>query len=111
MLFRRRSRNDAGFLEAEIALSFWCRGSNDDGINQLELENSVGFENSSGQSSFLQFFEMLSGSCFQTHSQGLLAFNEKPVSYIARISVHTGHNSCLIDEEELRALSRACACA
>ena len=38
------SANDAGFFEAEIAISFWCRGANDDVINQLELENSAGFD-------------------------------------------------------------------
>ena len=36
------SSDYAGFLEVEIAISFWCRGANDDVINQLELENSAG---------------------------------------------------------------------
>jgi hypothetical protein len=39
------SSDDAGFLEAEIGISFWCRGANDDVIDQLELENSAGFIN------------------------------------------------------------------
>ena len=43
------SSDDAGFLEAEIAISLWCRGANDDVINQLELENSAGFDGSSSE--------------------------------------------------------------
>jgi hypothetical protein len=43
------SSDDACFLKAEITISFWCRGANDDVINQLELEDSAGFDNSSGE--------------------------------------------------------------
>jgi hypothetical protein len=43
---RKTSGNDASFLEAEIAISIWCRGANDDVIDQLELQDSAGFKNS-----------------------------------------------------------------
>ena len=43
------SANDATFLQAKIAVPSRCRGANDDVINQLELENSAGFDGSSGE--------------------------------------------------------------
>lgn len=42
------SGNDAGFFEAEIAAASRGRGTNDDVIDQLELEDSTGFKNSAG---------------------------------------------------------------
>src|SRR6201984_2479811 len=36
------SSDDAGFLEAEIAISFWCRGANDDVVNQLREHFKTG---------------------------------------------------------------------
>jgi len=43
------SCNDAPLLETEIAAAFWCRGANDDVINQLKLENFTGFDGFSGE--------------------------------------------------------------
>jgi hypothetical protein len=43
------SSDDAGFLEAEIAISFWCRGADNDVIDQLQLENSARFRDSPGE--------------------------------------------------------------
>ena len=43
------SANDAGFFKTEIAVPARCRQANDDVINQLELENSAGFDGSSGE--------------------------------------------------------------
>jgi hypothetical protein len=36
-------------LKLKIAISFWRRNASDDVVNQLELENSAGFDGSSGQ--------------------------------------------------------------
>lgn len=41
----KASRNDAAFLEAEIAISAWSRCTNDDLIDQVDLEDSAGFIN------------------------------------------------------------------
>jgi hypothetical protein len=46
---RAASSNDAGFLEAEIAISLWCRGANDHVIQQIDLQNSAGFVDPAGR--------------------------------------------------------------
>jgi hypothetical protein len=43
---RRASRNDAPFLEAEIAAAAGSRHPDDDVIDQMNLQDSAGFENS-----------------------------------------------------------------
>ena len=43
------SSNDAGFLEAEIAISLWCRGANDHVIQQIDLQNSAAFVDPAGE--------------------------------------------------------------
>jgi hypothetical protein len=43
------STNDAGFLKAEIAAAATSRRTDDDVIDQLELEDSAGLENSPGE--------------------------------------------------------------
>jgi hypothetical protein len=43
------SANDAGFFETEIAAASRGRGTNDDVINQLELKDPAGFDDSAGE--------------------------------------------------------------
>ena len=43
------SSDDAAFLEAEIAAATWSRASDDHVVDQVELQDSAGFENPTGE--------------------------------------------------------------
>jgi hypothetical protein len=46
---RKASRNDAAFLKTEIVAPARSRHADDDVVDQLELKDSAGFENSPGE--------------------------------------------------------------